>query len=89
MDVHEVAGYFRLRQKLPESGIMGRWIFFHGAIVTCSVDGSLCIAACQHNGLCSQTSASACKHPSSAHFNCQWGSDPDGVDNGQLFLSPQ
>jgi len=41
MDIHEVAGYFGLRQKLPESGIMGRWIFFHEAIVTCSVAGSL------------------------------------------------
>ncbi len=41
MDINEVAGNFGLRQKLPESGIMGRWIFFHGAIVARSVAGSL------------------------------------------------
>ena len=40
MNVHEVAGNLGLRQKLPESGIMGG-IFFHEAIVTCSAAGSL------------------------------------------------
>lgn len=41
MDVHKIAGNLGVHQKLPECGIMGCCMFFHGAIVARSVIGSL------------------------------------------------